>query len=114
MTSRCGAAKGASPGGVHLPTDNLAWLRERDGKSAPRGTDLCQSPGTGCRHTDGREVEPEPTREREHVGSPCGEQLFLDQTGHARYDGDERGRRAVQRDVVLQHLRDHRQHNKQV
>ena len=58
MTSRCGAAKGTSPGGVglptlpqrhpitsvHQPTDSLLWLSEPDGESEPRGTDLWHLP----------------------------------------------------------------------
>ena len=41
------------------------------------------------------------------MGSPCGEELVLDQTGHARYDGDERRGRGVQRDEDLEHLLRH-------
>ena len=43
------------------------------------------------------------------MGSPCGEELVLDQTGHARYDGDERRCPSFQRDVDLEHLGHYKQ-----
>ncbi len=48
-------------------------------------------------------------RERDRVFSPSGEELVLDQNGHARYDGDECRCPSFRGDVDLEH-RGHQKH----